>query len=41
MSVRIWALELKEERCNIGLAFMIMMQQECNFRDIANLMKDR
>jgi hypothetical protein len=35
MSVRIWALNFKEERCNIGLAFMMRKQQECNLGELA------
>ena len=41
MNVRSWALDFKEEMCNIGLAFMLTEQQECNLREITNIVKDR
>jgi hypothetical protein len=39
--VRSWPLDLKEELCNTGLAFMWKNQQECNLTEITKIVKDR
>jgi len=41
MNVRSWAMELKEELCNIGLAFVWTKQQECNLRTVTKTAKDK
>jgi hypothetical protein len=42
MNVRSWAMELKEELYNIGLAFVWTKQQECNLMIIiTKIVKDK
>ena len=41
MSVFSWTVELKEELYNTGLAFVWMKQQDCNLREMTNMLKDR
>ena len=41
MSVRNWTMELKKEMCNRRLAFIWMQQQECNLKEMTNMVKDR
>jgi hypothetical protein len=40
MGVKSWAMELKEELHNIGLAF-VWRKQDCNLREILRLVKER
>jgi hypothetical protein len=40
MSVRIWTNELKEELYNIGLAFGWRKKENCNSREIIEIVKD-
>jgi hypothetical protein len=41
MGVKSWAMELKEELHNIGLAFVWRKQQECNMREMLKLVTER
>jgi hypothetical protein len=41
IAVKSWAMVLKEELYNIGLAFVWRKQQECNLREMLRLVKDR
>jgi len=41
MNVRSWAMELKEELYNIGLASVWTKQQECNLRTVTKTVKDK
>jgi hypothetical protein len=38
---RSWTIEMKGEVYNIGLAFVWTKQQECNLREITEILKDR
>ena len=40
MSVRSWTMELEEELCNNGLAFVWRKQEDCNKTEI-KIVKDR
>jgi 4-hydroxy-3-methylbut-2-enyl diphosphate reductase IspH len=40
MSVRSWTTELREELHNIGIAFMRRNQQECNFKEMTQIVKE-
>jgi len=40
MNMRSWNMELKEELCNIGLAFVCRKQQKCNLREITKIVTD-
>jgi len=40
MSMRIWTNGLKEELCNIGLAFGWRKNENCNVREIIEIVKD-
>jgi hypothetical protein len=40
-NVRSWTMELKEELYNMGLASVLRKQQECNLREITQIVKDR
>ena len=41
MGSKSWAMEVKEELHNIGLAFVWRKQQECNWKEMLRLMKER
>jgi Fe2+ or Zn2+ uptake regulation protein len=41
MGIKSWAMEVKEELHNIGLAFVWRNQQECNWKEMLRLMKER
>jgi hypothetical protein len=39
--IKSWAMEVKEEVHNIGLALVWRNQQECNWKEILRLVKER
>jgi hypothetical protein len=41
VGIKSWAVELKEELHNIGLAFVSKNQQECNSKEMLRLEKER
>jgi hypothetical protein len=41
MALKSWAMELKEELHSIGLAFVWKNQQECNWKEMLRLEKER
>jgi hypothetical protein len=41
IGINSWAMEVKEELHNIGLAFVWRNQQECNWKEMLRLVKER
>ena len=41
VGIKSWAMEVKEELHNIGLAFVWRNQQECNWKEMLKLVKER
>jgi hypothetical protein len=41
VGIKRWAMEVKEELHNIGLAFVWRNQQECDWKEMLKLVKER
>jgi hypothetical protein len=41
IGIKSWAMEVKKELHNIGMAFVWRTQQECNWKEMLRLVKER